>query len=247
LNDLRRRRGCRRAEVHWELPEMPAVHEGSRMLLHVTELPGDPEKLFASFHRTRVQQPIRSAENMLGLTTYRGRSWNDMLTFYALHLETRRRLGVPVQPLRFFRLLWEKMIANDLGFTLFTYWEQMPVAGGVFLRMGDTLTYKFGASLEEYWPENPNHLLLWNAMRYGIEKRCRKFDWGKTDPEHAGLREFKLGWGSRERAMTGAIVADAPPEAVGSGRSRRLVEGLIRRSPRWVCRTIGELFYGQLA
>jgi CelD/BcsL family acetyltransferase involved in cellulose biosynthesis len=245
MNDFRRRRRCDRFELHWELPPMPCVHAGPAMLLHVTDLPNDPGALFDRFHRTRVQQPIRSAGSR-GLVTRIGNSFEEMERFYELHLATRRRLGVPVQPLRFFHLLWERIIARDLGFTMLVVRGEMPIAGAIFLRMKETLTYKFSASLEEYWPENPNHLLLWDAMRHGIELGMRRFDWGKSDPEHAGLRDFKRGWGSSERAMTTAIIADAPPMGPG-GMLARYAAPLIRHSPRWVCRMIGELLYREFA
>jgi CelD/BcsL family acetyltransferase involved in cellulose biosynthesis len=246
LDRFRLERRCDRADVHWQLPAMPGVHAGDPMLLHVTDLPRDSAELLAGFHRTRVQQPIRSAESA-GLTSRKGISWSDMLAFYSLHLETRRRLGVPVQPLRFFRLVWERMVARDLAFTLLICCEQKPVAGAVFLRMNDALMYKFSASLPEYWPQYPNHLMLWRAMQCGIEQGCTRFDWGKTDPEHEGLRDFKRGWGSRELAMHGSVLAAAQPAQGVAGRSHALLAQLIRRSPAFVCRAIGEMFYGQFA
>jgi hypothetical protein len=69
------------------------------------------------------------------------------------------------------------------------------------------------------------------------------FDWGRTDLDNAGLREFKLGWGSEEQILHYSVLADCPPKGSLAGKASRLLIPLIRRSPAWVCRTLGELLY----
>src|SRR5262249_7866344 len=42
-----------------------------------------------------------------GVSVSHGTSLEDVRRFYALHLTTRRRLGVPPRPFRYFKLFWE--------------------------------------------------------------------------------------------------------------------------------------------
>jgi hypothetical protein len=64
---------------------------------------------------------------------------------------------VPVQPRRFFELLWRLVLEPGLGFLLLAHAGARPVAGAVFLRGSRCLTYKYGASDASAWPLRPNH------------------------------------------------------------------------------------------
>ena len=66
--------------------------------------------------------------------------------YYDLHLATRRRLGLPVQPHRFFRQLWQLMIDNKLGHVCLVHAGSKTIAGAVVLRWKQTPMYNFGAS-----------------------------------------------------------------------------------------------------
>jgi hypothetical protein len=105
--------GVRRIEIRAPIADGSTAGPGA--LRHVLALGPDPAEVYAGFHRSQVQRSIRRAERE-GLTVRRGSSPHDLVdTFYQLHLRTRRRQGVPVQPRRFFRLLWDNAIATGLG------------------------------------------------------------------------------------------------------------------------------------
>ena len=207
----------------------------------------DPQMVFQGFKRTQVQQPIRQAEKA-GVVIRRGEGWQDLRLFYELHLRARQRHGVPVQPLRFFRLLWGRLMEQGLGFVLLAYQGEQLLAGAVFLHWNKTLTYKYSASDPRYLHLRPNNLLLWHAIQWGCEQGYEVFDWGKTDIDNKGLRDFKLGWGSEEQFLHYSVLADnAPASKLTGWMNQRLMAGVIQHSPAWVCRMIGELLYGHFA
>jgi len=243
LDLYRKERRVRHLEIRWPLA-VGRGYRGEEFHLHRTDLAGSEDEIFLRFHRTRVQQSIRAAERA-GVAVRCGETDADLRTFYRMHLMTRVRLGTPVQPFRFFQLLHERLLRRGLGFILFAERAGHPLATGLFLHWNGVLTYKFGASDPTAWDYSPNHALLWEAMRWGARHGCVTFDWGRTDSGHAGLREFKRAWGTSEEPAASTILADAPPGAAGPPALRNLVAQLIRRSPPWVCRMIGELFYGQ--
>jgi lipid II:glycine glycyltransferase (peptidoglycan interpeptide bridge formation enzyme) len=246
LQAQRRQRGWPAVRVHWSLPDRPGVYVGETVARHVTCLATDPEEVRRRF-RGSVVRLVRQAERA-EIAVARGESWEDARAFYRLHQETRHRLGTPVQPLRFFRLLWERALSQGLGFVLLARKDGRPVAGAVFLHWNGTLVYKYGASLPAYWQLRPNNLLFWEAIRWGCERGYRVFDWGKTDLEDEGLRNFKRGWGSEERLVRYSVLADAPPAPPATaGYRRRLLTSLIQRSPVWVGRAVGEVLYGHFA
>jgi lipid II:glycine glycyltransferase (peptidoglycan interpeptide bridge formation enzyme) len=166
--------------------------------------------------------------------------------FYDLHLRTRRRQGVPVQPHRFFRLLWDGLLEPGLGTLLLAYAGATPVAGAVFLAWNGTVVYKFGASDPAYWHLRPNNLLFWEAIRAACERGDHRFDFGRTELENAGLRAFKSGWGAREEPLVYTYAGRAPA-AGARGLLAAPLEAAIRRAPLWVCRAVGQAAYRHAA
>jgi hypothetical protein len=241
LQAWRRENKCPQIQIHWPLPEQDGVYAGEPVVRHITDLHSDSDELFRSF-RKGVKSSIHQSEKA-GVTVKQGDSWADLKLFYQLHLQTRQRLGTPVQPLRFFQLLWRKLLSQGLGFLLLGYKDSKLIAGAVFLHWNKTLTYKYSASDPTYLNLRPNNLVLWHAIQWGCEHSYRLFDWGKSEIENEGLRTFKHGWASEEQLMHYSVLADRPPTPSMVGKSRRFLSQIIRHSPPWVCRLIGELFY----
>jgi CelD/BcsL family acetyltransferase involved in cellulose biosynthesis len=222
-------------------PVAAATTTWSPGVVHELRLNGDPEALIKTFSKSQVQRNIARARRE-GVIVRRGERSDDLLrTFVSLHSSTRRRLGVPTQPLRFFRQLWDHMIAPGHGFVLVSYVGEAPAAAAVFLLGGRTVTYKFGASDSKYWPQRPNHLLFWEAIRWGCEHDFRAFDFGRSDWGHEGLRAFKAGWGAEERELVYSSLGRAPRGSLGLGA--RVAQPVIRHSPQWANRAIGRLLY----
>lgn len=240
-NRAREQADVARLEVHSDLPGGD-VHRQRRGVAHVLSLSPDPELTFRRFSRSQVQRNVRKGER-LGLTLRRAETAEDLTeSFYRLHLRTRRRLGVPVQPRRFFDVLWRLVIAPREGFVLLAYWGELPVAGAVFLTSGRTVVYKYGASEPAFWPLRPNHLIFWDAIRWSCENGFAAFDFGRSDFDNLGLRNFKSGWGAVEKPLVYATVGGELPR-VGRRTRVSLLPPLIRRSPLWLCRAIGEATY----
>ena len=244
--DARGDAGVRSIEVRGPLAGAPPT--GHAALRHVLTLDPDPAVVYAGFHHSQVQRNIRRAERE-GLTLRTGSSREDLLeTFYGLHLATRRRQGVPIQPRRFFHLLWERIVAPGLGSVLIVESSNRPIAAAIFLSWNRTVVYKFGASDAQAWSLRPNHLLFWNAIRTACERGYRWFDFGRTDAGQEGLRAFKLSWGAREEPLVYRALGDAPEQSTDTDRpANRLLAAVIRRGPAMVCRATGEVLYRYVA
>ena len=210
-----------------------------RGVVHELALTNEDE-LFAGFE-SQVRRNIRKAQR-LDLTLRTAERVEDLTEIYfGLHAETRRRLGVPTQPRRFFKNLWEGVLARDLGFALLVYHGGEPIAGAVFLEWNGRLIYKFGASDARHWSMRPNNLLFWNAIKGGCERAAKVFDFGRSDLEDEGLRAFKRSWGAVEEPLV--YTALGHPAKSVNGSAERLLKPVLRRSPLWVGRSLGEVFY----
>ena len=244
LDAARREAGIASLEVRAPLAGA-GVHCRETAVSHALALTADPQAVYQTFKRSQVQRNIRKAERE-GVQVRRGDARSDLVdVFYQLHLLTRQRQGTPVQPRRFFELLWTRIIEPGLGHVLLAYVGDNPVAGAVFLTWNGTMIYKFGASDPEFWKFRPNHPIFWDAIRWGCEQGFRTFDFGRTDFENEGLRDFKSGWGAQEEPLVYATFASGQTRSAASrtGSANRAIGTLLQRSPQWVCRVLGELLY----
>ncbi len=245
LEEVRETVGADRIVVRGAMPEAPLfLNAGFR---HVLRLQPDPAVVYSRFHRSQVQRNIRKAE--AGELTLRVSSPGHSLLdqFYALHLATRRRLGVPIQPRRFFELLRDRILEPGIGWIVSVETSGRPIAAAVFLAANGTVVYKFGASDADAWQVRPNHFLFWNAIRAACEAGHEQFDFGRSDPDAGGLRSFKRSWGAEERTLHYHSIGGTPARRLASaseaGLAHRLMRATIRRGPPWMCRLSGELLY----
>jgi CelD/BcsL family acetyltransferase involved in cellulose biosynthesis len=237
LADEGARAGVSTIELRGPLGEAGEPFE--RGVVHELPLRSEDE-LFSAFE-SQVRRNIRKAQR-LELTVHTAARVEDLTEIYfRLHTETRRRLGVPTQPRRFFKNVWEGMLAHDLGFALLVYHGREPIAGAVFLEWNGRVVYKFGASDARYWSMRPNNLLFWEAIKRGCEQDAKVFDFGRSDREDEGLRAFKRSWGAVEEPLVYTTLG-RPAEAF-NGSAERLLRPVLRRSPLWVGRGLGEVFY----
>jgi CelD/BcsL family acetyltransferase involved in cellulose biosynthesis len=160
--------------------------------------------------------------------------------FYGLHLRTRRHQGVPTQPKRFIAGLGG-VFERGHGFVALVNDHGRPIAAAVFLRLREHLIYKYGASDRSALARRPNNLLFAEVIRWACESGLRELDFGRTDLEHEGLRQFKRGWGADELPLHHTYAGMEVPSRGGS-RSQRLLAPVIRHSPPDVGRLLGAAY-----
>jgi CelD/BcsL family acetyltransferase involved in cellulose biosynthesis len=223
-------------EVRGDLAELaPPV---TRFHQHVVDLGPGVEGVERGY-TPAVRRNVRTAHR-LGVDVRREDGPAALEAFYALHVQTRRRLGVPTQPKRFVRGLGA-LLDRDLGFVSVARLDGRPVAAAVFLHAAGTLTYKFGASDRSFQHVRPTNALFADAIRWACGRGLRELDLGRTDLGHEGLRAFKRSWGAAETPLAYTYAGEPP----GRGRSRaqRLAAPVIRRGPALVGRAVGEVLY----
>ena len=246
LDAHRREAGAEHVEVRADLPG--AADREPAGYRHVLALDADYDRVFAGFHPSQVKRNIRRAHGS-GMEIKVSTPDDDLVdAFYRLHVETRRRLGVPVQPRRFFEFIRRHMIGPGVGWVVASTVDGRPVAAALFLASTGTVVYKYGASDSDSWQLRPNHRIFEHAIRDACEAGYRWFDFGRTDADADGLRAFKASWGAAETPLSYSHIGPVLPSRGGvaagtPGRAARLLGAAIRRSPPWVCRAAGELLY----
>jgi lipid II:glycine glycyltransferase (peptidoglycan interpeptide bridge formation enzyme) len=209
-------------------------------VVHTLDLSSDADAVAAEFSKS-ARRNIRLAERR-GVVVRRARDERELTeVFFGLHLATRHRLGVPVQPKRFFDRLWTELNRSNLGFVLVAEQEGRPVASAVFLQAAGTVVYKYSASDVASLSSKPNDLLIATAIRQACESGCVRFDFGRSDIVTEGLRAFKRGFGAEESALTYSVVGE--PAAAGGRDESGIMQRVLQRSPAWATRLAGEMLY----
>jgi CelD/BcsL family acetyltransferase involved in cellulose biosynthesis len=227
-------------ELRWRLSDVPGAHVVDGFLMHRLALGPDADAVLARASKSQVRRGIAKAQRE-GVVATPATDRAALREFYALHARTRRRQAVPVQP-RDFILRFEELFARGLGYVMISRHEGRPIAAAVFLTYGGTLTYKYGASDEEFLALRPNHLLFAEAIRRGCDAGLRELDFGRTDPANEGLARFKRSWAAQEEQLGYTYLADRPPKQ-GHGLAERVVCEAIRRGPAATGRVIGTALY----
>jgi len=227
-------------EIRAPLPRHDALQTAAPFVQHELDLAADGRVIWKQLRRNHRRSVVDAEE--AGITVERGTSLRDLDTFYALHLQTRRRLGVPIQPRRFFRLLHERVIARGLGFVLVAYHGNDPAAAAVFCSWNGALVCKYSARSDRFVNSDAIHLIFWTAIRWACENGYRTFDLGRSSVEQTQLRSFKTGWTAREQPLPYSWIARAPLRS-SPHRLHAALSVVIRHSEPWLCRAMGELLY----
>jgi len=244
LAGLARERGWKYFELRGGPLRLQSATPAVAFYAHSVNL-ADAQELFTTLDPS-VRRAIRKAERSAIEATIMD-SREAMIQFYRLHVQTRRRHGLPPQPISFFLNIHEQIVAKGLGFLSMVRSGAAPIAAAVFFQQGKNALYKFGASDDAYQNLRPNNLAMWRGITHLAERGAATLHMGRTSLQNEGLRQFKLGWGSAESTIeyfkfdtaTGAWTA-------GSDRASGVHNAIFSRLPLSINRLMGRLIYPHL-
>jgi len=230
-------------ELRWEFPPHPEMNPFANHVLHKIPISRNIDAVHRNFSKN-TRRCIKEAENEKGLSLVWGNTLDHMRLFYSHQTKTRHRHGMPVQPWKYFKLLQEHVIQNGLGAILLTYYGNTCIAGLIILYFQKTLTFKYPASDESYHNYHPNHYTYWNAIKWASENGFETIDWGRSEASDSdiGLRTFKSKWGAVETPLVYTNIA-SPVSGLTTSKSMQIMNSIIRKSPLFVSRIIGEMIY----
>src|SRR5438876_1580932 len=176
-----------------------AVRSATKFYGHTLDLRSGAEELSTRF-TSPVRRAIRKAERSdVSAVVVRNRPAID--DFYRLHVQTRRRHGLPPQPASFFLNIYEHIIRPGLGFVVLAQRGSRPIAAAIFFRFGKNALYKYGASDKSFQEFRANNLVMWQGIQFLARNGAEKLHFGRTACENDGLRRFKLSWGTEEETI----------------------------------------------
>jgi hypothetical protein len=176
-----------------------ASEETANFYGHTLDLRSGTKELASRF-ASPVRRAIRKAErsDVKARVVHNRQAIGD---FYRLHVQTRRRHGLPPQPASFFQNIYNEIIKPGLGFTVVAERRSRPVAAAIFFRFGKNALYKFGASDKKFQELRANNLVMWEGIQSLAQTGAEKLHFGRTECENDGLRRFKLAWDTKEETI----------------------------------------------
>lgn len=220
----------------------PARSTWESFYVHDIDLDRTETDIFDSLsnsNRRNISKAIRK-----GVRVRFDQSREALNEFYRLNLATRKRHGLPPQPLNFFKNIYEFIILKDCGVIASAYYEGRVVASSVFFHFGRAALFKYGASDIRYHHLRPNNLLMWETCMFYARRGFLSMNLGRTEPQNEGLLRYKRAWGAKERMIKyhrydinrNAYILK---HSGGSG----LLPKIFSRIPISIARIIGRLAY----
>ncbi len=235
--------------VNWEFIEfrggekfLPGALSSSRFWGHHLDISREENEIYSAFKDTFKRNIKKAYAN--GVIVQFLDTEEAVREFYRLNCITRKRHGLPPQPYRFFRKVYEHIISKDQGVVALASHDGKFIAGAVFFHFGEKALYKYGASDMEYQNLRPNNLVMWEAVRWYRARGCKSLSLGRTEIENQGLRQFKLALGAEEYTIkyyrydlkSGSFVTE--PEKVSDFQTN-----MLNKLPVFILKIIGKVYY----
>jgi len=220
------------------------------------QLPANSETPFrikSSHSRASIKWAVNKATKH-GVCARPAETESELKVWYSLYLQTMRTNFVPPRPYRFFKALWE--LLREKGMMQLLLAEEQGsarrniIAGSVFLKFGQTVSYAFNGSCLDNLSLRPNDLIQWHAINEACKNGYRYFDFGEVPQHRHDLAKFKSKWGSDAiqlyRYYYPAPGARVGVELDGHHRSISLAQALWRRLPLAATSWFGDQMYSYL-
>ncbi|MFH0820330.1 MAG: peptidoglycan bridge formation glycyltransferase FemA/FemB family protein [Candidatus Peregrinibacteria bacterium] len=126
---------------------------------------------------------------------------DDVELFYNILCVTSERDGFKLHSKDFYQTMLKSLV--EQAQLLVVYYEDRPVAAGIFLTLDEWGIYYYGASDHHYRNLMAPYLLQWEAIREAKKRGCKYYDFLGIAPLNslrhrwAGVTEFKLKFGGR--------------------------------------------------
>jgi CelD/BcsL family acetyltransferase involved in cellulose biosynthesis len=208
--------------------------------LHILDLRPDLDTLFRKFHKSCIQRKIQRAERER-LTYEEGRSEALLRKFYSLLILTRRRQGIPPQPLAWFRNALSCL--KDQAVIRVASNGDQPAASIITIAYKDVLVYKYGCSDARFNNLGGTSLLFWKAIQDAKQNGAAKFDLGRSELTNSGLISFKENWGA-VRVPLDYYRLPAPQQShPNAAWHNRFAKGVFSMMPDALLTATGKLLY----
>lgn len=125
----------------------------------------------------------------------------DLSAYYEMYVDTMKRLDAETLPFSFFEGM-SRLLKDDVMKILLARKDGRPIAGLLFFHWKEHVHLWGNVSLSEYHRYFPNDYLIYSAIKWAIENKFKRLDFGMTDPDpSSGHYIYKSKWGGNTRPI----------------------------------------------
>lgn len=216
---------------------------GTEYCLHRLDLRPEVTEIFRSMHHSSTQRAVRRAERE-GLTYETGTSDQLLASFYRLLRMTRRRHGLPPQPLPWFRNL-VACLGGGIAIHVARK-DGRPLASILTLSFKKTMFYKYGGSDAAHHRLGGMPFLFWQVIQDARARGFVELDLGRSDVDQPGLIAFKDHLGATRSTLTYYRYPARQRDAARSDWMSRAARGVCAHLPDAALDLAGRLIYKRL-
>jgi CelD/BcsL family acetyltransferase involved in cellulose biosynthesis len=230
-------------ELRPRCTELTGLSESASYYLQTLNLARPAEQIFKEFHHSCTRRAIRRAERE-GLTYEAGTSDRLLSSFYEMLRLTRRRHGMPPQPIAWFRNL---IACQRGGVTIHVASKDgTPIASILTLSFKTTMVYKYGGSDSRHHRLGGMPFLFWRAIQDAKAQGIEELDLGRADIDQPGLVAFKDHLGATRTTLTYYNSPARRKATAHDGRISRAARQFVSRLPDAALDLTGRLLYRHL-
>jgi hypothetical protein len=207
---------------------------------HSLDLRPNLDQLFRQFHKDCIQRKIRRAERE-HLVYEAGNSESLLRMFYQLLLTTRRKQGLPPQPIQWYRNLIA-CLGDKLKIHVASK-DRVPVASILTLSHKRVLVYKYGCSDPAFNQLGGTPLLFWQAIQEAKNSQVCELDMGRSDCDNPGLVTFKDRWGAARSMLTYSRYPSRPARTPSRSWQANIAKNIVSHMPDSLLTAAGRVLY----
>ncbi len=167
---------------------------------HILELCANRDDVWRKFSRTNIRQHIRKA-SVDDFKVRKCENIGDLDIFYKLFVSTRKKFGMPPQPLEFFKNVWNKMVEKGKAVFYITTYQGKPVMSVMVLLSKTRYHLEYAGLDYDYYSLNPSVVTYWKIIQDALETGACFVEFGGSALSNRSLRRFKGHWGAEEESI----------------------------------------------
>jgi len=215
---------------------------------HVLELSSKPEQVWSKLDKGSVRWAVKKSKQM-GTTVSCSRNIEDLKEFYELNCMTKKDLGVPCHPWKFFKALFANL-GESVSLYIVKY-KGDTIAGGIMEYFKDTVLYGYGAANPKYMGVHPYNAFIWASIEDACSRGFSRFDFGRSSDNESGLRNFKKRWGTTEIDLKYSYHPQNASSALFDAYSKKsllydFAGFAIRHSPMWTYKKFSDAVLAEM-
>jgi len=213
---------------------------------HVLKLEMTDEHLMKSFSKNVFYGLKKSFKRNLSFVISENR---DDIQIFHKHLSiSRKNLGLPQLPLKFFLNLWDAFYEKGYLRLFFVEKDGNIVGTHLVLLFNGVAYSEYKCSLREFRKDCVDYYLEWNSIVFAQKSNCNYYNFGRTSKDNQGLLFYKSRWNTVQSDIP---IHYFPKERAknrngGGNEKNSLVRKVLNKSPEFLYKILSKLIYTQM-